>query len=274
MAACAAFLWISCTGEQEDIIDGITIPVPDLEVNAQAEALSDQIDDIVASVVFDDAAAAKSETQNRIEVPACMSVTKTTSGNQVTKVIDFGEGCQLANGVTYGGQIYVVYTWDNELRQANIVVETENLKVNDLMIAGRKEIVRSWPAEGTDGAPNSVVETNLTVSHSSGLNAVVTGVTTREWIAGFGSGTWGDNVVLIGGNRSVTTYLNDREIASYQMEITDKLRREWACRFIVSGVLKVSKSDFSCTLNYGEGQCDSKAVITTSGGRSKEIQLR
>lgn len=274
MAACAAFLWVSCTADQESMIDDAQIPVPDLEVNAQAEALSDQIDDIAASVVVDESAAAKSELQNRVELPSCVTITKTTSGSQVTKVLDFGEGCQMANGVTYGGQIYVVYTWDNELRQANIVVETENLKVNDLMIAGRKEIVRSWPAPETDGVPNSVVETDLTVSHSSGLNAVVSGVTTREWIAGFGSGTWGDNVVLIGGNRNVTTFLNDQELASYQMVITDKLRREWACRFIVSGVLTVSKSDFSCTLNYGEGQCDNKALITTSGGRSKEIQLK
>lgn len=269
-----AIAWVSCTEENENILEGVEIPVPDIEVTAQAEALSDQIDDIAASVVVDEFSSGKGIAMERIDLPSCITITKEISGNQVYKVLNFGQGCQMANGVTYSGEIHVLYTWDSELRQANIVVETAGLSVNDLMITGRKEIVRTWPAQGSDDVPVSEVQTELTVSHSSGLNAVVNGVTTREWIAGFGSGNWGDNIVLIGGNRTVATYLNDNRIASYQMEITQKLRREWACRFIVSGELTVSKENFSATMNYGDGQCDNKAVVTTSGGRSKEIQLR
>ncbi|WP_224489590.1 hypothetical protein [Robertkochia flava] len=272
--ALSAVLWTSCSDEADNLTENLEIPVADIEINAQAELLSDQIDDIAASVVVDESAAAKSVISQRVELPACVTITKTANGDKVKKIIDFGNGCTLANGVAYSGQIIVEYIWNNELRQANIVVGTDNLGVNDLMITGRKEILRTWPAADQGGYPNSEVQSDLVVAHPSGLNARVTGTTTREWIAGFGTGNWADNVVLIGGNRRVQTYMNDSLLNTYEMEITDNLRREWACRFIVSGTLSLSNSLFSATLNYGDGNCDNKALLTTSSGRTKEIELR
>ena len=274
LMALSTVLWMSCSEEADELKEELEIPVADIEINAQAELLSDQIDDIAASVVVDESAAAKGIPAQRMELPACVVITKEIVGNKVTKVIDFGTGCALANGVEYSGQIHVEYTWDNELRQANILVETANLGVNDLLIAGRKEIVRNWPAADQEGFPNSEVSTDLVVEHPSGLNAKVSGSTTREWISGFGSGNWADNVVLIGGDRTVKTYMNDALLSTYEMQITEPLRREWACRFIVSGVLSIKNSLFSATLNYGDGACDSKAMLTTPSGRTKEIQLR
>lgn len=274
LMALSAFLWISCSDDKDDTTDSVEIPVEDIEVNAQAELLSDQIDDIAAAVVTDESASAKQITANRIELPACLTVTTTFDGDKVTKVLDFGEGCQMANGVTYSGKLWVVYTWDNEMRQANIVVETEGFGMNDLLVSGRKEIVRTWPGAEETGFPASEVSTELTVTHGSGLNATVTGTTTREWVEGYGSGNWGDNVVLIGGNRTVTTYLNDAMLYAYEVKITDKLRREWSCRFIVSGELTLSRDGFTATLNYGSGDCDNKAMLTTPSGATKQIELR
>lgn len=269
-----ALLWTSCTEETDNLLQDAEIPVLDIEVNAQAEALSDQIDDIAAAVVVGESSSAKGSAQQRVMLPECVTITENLVGNKMNKTLDFGDGCPMANGVVYSGQLFVSYIWDAEMRRADIVVETENLGVNDLLIAGRKAIVRTWPAAGSEDFPMSEVNTELTVSHPSGLNAVVSGVTTREWIEGFGSDSWGDNVVLIGGSRRVTSFLNDAELGTYVMEITDKLRREWACRFIVSGELVISRGDFTATMNFGEGLCDNKAMLTTSGGRSKEIELR
>lgn len=267
-------LWTGCSETTEIIEDAVKVPLAELEANAQAELISDHIDDIVGSVVVDESIAMKGESLNRLELPACATVIKTITEGVVTKKIDFGTGCEMTDGVTFSGVLWVVYTWDNESRQANIVLETEGFGVNDLAISGRKEIVRSWPAEGEDGFPHSSVETAMEVVHPDGLAVDVTGVTTRTWIAGYGSGNWGDNVVLIGGSRQLVSYLNGNKLSTYTMEITEDLRREWACRFIVSGTLSLSRGDFTATLNYGDGQCDNKAMLTLPSGVRQEINLR
>ena len=47
-----------------------------------------------------------------------------------------------------------------------------------------------------------------------------------------------------------------------------------ACRFIVSGVVKIERTGKSpVEIDYGSGECDAKAVVTRNGV-SKEILLR
>jgi hypothetical protein len=57
-------------------------------------------------------------------------------------------------------------------------------------------------------------------------------------------------------------------------EIETPLRRELSCRFIVSGILNVSRNDATASLDFGDGSCDAKGVLTYPDGTSEEVFLR
>lgn len=267
-------LFTGCSDDGENEAEQALIPVEEVELDLQSEFISDQLDDIAEAVSADEVVSAKGESAEKPALPECVVVTTTAEGGLITRVVDFGAGCTLANGLEYSGKLIMLIARDHELRKAEIVVETEEFFVNDLAVTGRKEITRTWPESLTLGIPESVVSTELRIEHPAGVYAEVTGTTTREWIEGYGSGTWGDNVVLIGGDRTVKTYLNEVLVNTYQATITEKLRREWACRFIVSGVMDISKNVFSASLDFGDGNCDNKAMLTSEAGVSREIVLR
>lgn len=267
-------LFTGCSNDSENEAEQALIPVEEVELDLQSEFISDQLDDIAEAVSADEVVGAKTDTAQKPALPECVVVTTTAEGDVIKRVVDFGGGCTLANGLEYSGKLIMLITRDHDLRKAEIVVETEEFFVNDLAVSGRKEITRSWPESLTAGIPESVVSTELRVSHPAGVHAEVSGTTTREWIEGYGSGTWGDNVVLIGGERTVNTYLNEVLVKTYQATITEKLRREWSCRFIVSGVMDISKNEFSASLDFGDGGCDNKATLTSEAGITREIVLR
>jgi len=60
----------------------------------------------------------------------------------------------------------------------------------------------------------------------------------------------------------------------YSSIIIEELRRELACKFIVRGIIEISKPEVSFTLNFGDGSCDDKAALTNSVGEEKEITIK
>jgi len=72
----------------------------------------------------------------------------------------------------------------------------------------------------------------------------------------------------------VTTTFRDGTIFTSTISTDKPLRREMACRFIVSGVVQISKGDRQGTFDYGDGTCDNKATFTNSKDEVKEITLR
>jgi len=89
-------------------------------------------------------------------------------------------------------------------------------------------------------------------------------------VQGKGTRTWGDNVFLITGN--VTTTFKDGAV--FTSKITAPLRREMACRFIVSGIVEISKGDRQGTLDFGDGTCDNMATFKNAEGVVTAFTLR
>jgi hypothetical protein len=58
------------------------------------------------------------------------------------------------------------------------------------------------------------------------------------------------------------------------------LKNEWetplifdgSCEFIKSGVVELTKNSSTAIINYGDGTCDSKAIVTIDG-TTEEISL-
>ena len=56
-------------------------------------------------------------------------------------------------------------------------------------------------------------------------------------------------------------------------EILEALRRELACKFIVSGIISLNKNENNAILSYGDGECDDLATVSINGGERREIHL-
>ncbi|MCX6332744.1 MAG: hypothetical protein NT092_00385, partial [Bacteroidia bacterium] len=92
----------------------------------------------------------------------------------------------------------------------------------------------------------------------------------REWIAGLLTrNIWDDECFITGTASGVTI-----KRVNFSNTITSALYWKRACRFIVSGVVKIEREGSEpVTLNYGEGECDAYATLTM-GDKSKEIILK
>ena len=95
------------------------------------------------------------------------------------------------------------------------------------------------------------------------------GTKTREWIEGTLNSNWADHVFLISGSWE-TNFANGN---THSTNITTPLRREASCRFLVSGVLDLVRTNYTGTLNYGDGMCDNLALFTNEDGKELEIKL-
>ena len=56
------------------------------------------------------------------------------------------------------------------------------------------------------------------------------------------------------------------------VNVIEPLRRELACKFLVSGIVNLTKNENMAILNYGDGECDDLAIITING-QDHEIHL-
>jgi hypothetical protein len=121
-----------------------------------------------------------------------------------------------------------------------------------------------------NGNPQSTLVFEVKVTWPNGEWAAREGTKVREFIEGYQTRDFEDNVFLITGNWR-STFKNGTVVKA---KITEALRREMTCKFFVSGIVELQKEDRSGTLNFGDGTCDDKAIFTTDTGEEIEITLK
>jgi len=200
-------------------------------------------------------------------LPDCVTITIVLVQNMKTVTIDFGDGCELRNGNFVSGKIILTYEKDPEAASKMISFEFDGFTFNDKSVEGSGSILRERSNE--NGNPQSTRTGNVTVTWPDGTFANKNGTKIREWIEGVGTGAWGDNVFLITGNWMFTK----KNGTVLSATILTELRRELACKFIVSGLIELQKNDNTALLDYGDGDCDDLATVSINGGERIEIHL-
>jgi hypothetical protein len=254
--------------------DGVALTEPISDSDAIAVVESDDLSDDIGNVVDDylmenEGMSARPEAESKTsDILTCVTKTIVITGTTKTVTLDFGEGCELPNGNILGGKIIMSYALDTNVASFTATYTFENFFYNDISIEGENSLVRTRAND--NGNPQSTVTIDMKVTWPDGVYATRKGTKTREWIEGFGTRTFGDNVFLITGNWSAT-FKNGTVVSA---NITTPLRREMACRFIVSGVVELQKNNTTGTLDFGDGSCDNVATFTNENGESREITLR
>lgn len=263
----------SCSKDSDneaDVQEDATAQITTKTINQSDEVdmVEEELSNIALDVFAVDEAQAKGDTEYSSDfLPDCVTITTVVTAGNITKTIDFGDGCELPNGNILAGQVIVSYSADFDAPSHTISVALENFYFNEISLEGGKTIVRTLTDEGNPIA-NKVA--NLTVVWPDGDTASYAADKTREWIEGFGTGYWGDNVFLLSGS---VNFVNV-EGNTFTKEVIVPLRREWACRFIVSGVLDISRNDITVSLDFGDGSCDPFGTVTLPDGTEQEILLR
>lgn len=258
-------VFFSCNKETETTAEPT---VENMQKSVEVDDATDNVSSIIESVyVMEEQEEGKTTKETESFIPPCMTKTIVISGMTRTVTLDFGEGCDLPNGNHLSGVITIVYERNPEAMQRTITYSFSNFFFNNKQIEGGGSIERM--KSNANGNPQATKSMDITLTWASGASAHRVGTRVREWVEGFGSGTWGDNVFLITGHWT-TEFPNGNVNTGI---VTVPLRREMACRFIVSGVVAVSHNELSGTLDYGDGDCDNTAIFTDADGVEHTIVL-
>lgn len=257
---------VSCQSEEGTNAEA-EIDLKSTETEAALDKVSDETSVIIEEAYLIEAFPETKSSANERYLPDCVTITVVLVQNMKTVTVDFGEGCELRNGNVVAGKLILEYEKDPEAATKLISFEFDGFVFNDKEVSGGGSVLRKRAND--NGNPESTKTADVTATWPDGTFANKNGTKVREWIEGYGTGAWGDNVYSITGNWTFTkkngTVLN--------AQITEPLRRELACKFIVSGTIALSKNDSSVLLNYGDGNCDDLATVSFNDGAEREIHL-
>ncbi len=273
MLSIVALTFFACKKDNANTDDA---DITSVEENAQAdEVFSDTFTDVsTVETEYPDLFNAAGETKiqsdnsNPSISTTCATITVAPEGNVWPKAVTFyfGEnGCTGNNSnVTRKGKIIAVFTKSFKEAGSVITITFENYFVNDHKIEGTKTITNN----GINAAGHPEFTINVSKSKISSTTRTFSWNSNRtiEWI----KGTNMDDSFSITGSANGA----NSKGKEFTVSITKPLIKKTGCRFIVAGILEIKPADrLARVLDYGNGNCDDKAIVTVNGF-SKEITLR
>ena len=219
---------------------------------------------------LDEHALASGQVQ-RLDSAHCFTVSAISFKNnslfplQVT--IDFGNGC-LSNGHWRTGKVITVYTGRITEAGKSATTTFDGYTIDSLSITGTHVI--------TNTTSNN--HRQFTVDISNGKLSLTSG-NYIEWhshkvltqIEGNGTPLLPmDDIFTLTGTSNGKVKHGD-VIVAYNSNIETPLVKKFTCHWITEGVIKIkretlaSNSKWVASLDYGNGDCDNKAVLTING---------
>lgn len=268
-------LFTACSNDESDVIDSPNQDYSELTLASEVDETLESLDDISLDIfeqqeAFDSGRISNESSRSSQyfnNLPDCVTVTVVAEQNYREVTLDFGtEGC-LVRGNILKGKIILSWTRNPDVHEVTITKSLEDFYFNEKNILGTNVILKQLSNE--NGNPQFTHTLDLTIIWPDGLQASHQGTKIREWIEGFGSGVWSDNVFEITGNWT-TSFVNGN---SNSYEVIIPLRREVICYYFVSGSVDVERANFSGVLDFGEGDCDNMATFTFDNGEVIDITL-
>lgn len=240
-------------------------------IEVQRSAEIDQIDNVLGDLIIDAYEEEETSLADRTlyarDVPECVTITVVAQQNYRQVTLDFGtEGC-IVHGHLIKGQIVFDYTRNPEVQQIMINYNLIDFYFDAKNIIGNRSILKELSNE--NGNPQFTHNLSVTVIWPNGVQASREGTKIREWVDGFGSGIFSDNVFEITGDWSAS-FVNGN---THAYEVLIPLRREVICDYFVSGSFDVQRTNFGGVFDFGNGACDNQATFIFNSGQEITITL-
>ena len=192
---------------------------------------------------------------------------KGTFPNVIT--IDFGAGCTDLNGREKKGKIIINISDDLKNQGAVRTITTDNFYIDGVKIEGTRTLTNIGIDKNGYRCFTRVV-TNQKLTFPDGRTATWSSNTNVCQTAGIATKERLDDEFLITGTSSGT----NRNGKSFSAETVEPLVKKAICPWFVDGVNKITDSVNTVSVDYGDGTCDKKAVVTLPNGNKKEILIR
>lgn len=181
-----------------------------------------------------------------------------------TLTINFEGGCTDGHGNTRKGKIIINLEKNLWFSDSKATITFENYSINGIKVEGTVVVTTtSWlSAKKTF----TYTVTGGKVTHANGYTATYSGTRKIEYKDN-GTVAVSDDVFEITGNATLTDNLGTATAT-----ITTPLQRGLLCPWIQAGEVTVTLNAHSGKINYGNGDCDKKAILTV-GDKTKEITL-
>ena len=259
-----------CSNDDSVVQEEQNEDISEVRLSSEIDKASSVIDDIIIDAYegqeLSDSGRVGEE-QQRNGLPGCVTVTVVAQQGFREVTVDFGtEGC-MVHGHLLKGQIVFSYTRDLEAQQVLITYDLIDFFLDAKNIIASKTLLKELSND--NGNPQFTHTLDLTVIWPNGVQASREGLKIREWVEGFGSGVFNDNVFEIMGHWS-TTFVNGN---THAYEVITPLRREVICYYFVSGSVDVQRTNFGGTFDYGSGDCDNQASFTFNNGTMIAVTL-
>ncbi len=187
-----------------------------------------------------------------------------------TVTIDFGDSCEGPNGRVRKGQIVVTVT-DNLINEGAVRTATfVDFFIDDAQIEGTRTLTNlGYDDNGNITLSRVVSGGQITFPNGEGASWESDVIMTQ--IAGGNTPLFFlDNVFEITGTASGV----NRQGKAYTINILEPLIKKKACPWFVEGVISITSENVEVTLNYGNGECDRKAILTLPNGTEHEILMK
>ncbi len=177
-----------------------------------------------------------------------------------TVTIDFGEGCVGKDGKLRKGKIVSVYTGPMFIAGSKTSTTFVDYSVDSFKIEGT-HTVENTSSSNKKGWTVKVVDGKIT-NTNSGSWQKWSSVKTHTQVEGNGTPHYPlDDVFEITGEASGSNSNGSLWTAT----VTSPLIKKIGCPWIVKGTVRISINNNNGILDYGDGGCNNKAVITING---------
>lgn len=247
----------ACTNDETTESVSEEQEVTEVMQSSEMDVISASLEDIIIEMYeVQEGVESKRGISSKSSFPDCVTVTLVMEQNYRELTVDFGDdGCVIRDHL-YEGQIVITYERNPEAQQVFLGYVLNDFYFDTKNVIGSNSILKELSND--NGNPQFTHTVDLTVVWPNAMQASREGQIIREWIEGFGSGVFNDNVF------EITGYWNAAFVngGAHSYEINLPLRREVTCYYFVSGSIDVERTFFGGTLDYGEGVCDNLATFT------------
>ncbi len=177
-----------------------------------------------------------------------------------TVTIDFGNGCLGRDGKFRKGKIVTIYTNRMLIPGAKISTSFVNYFVDSFKIEGT-HITENTSTSNKQGLLVKVIDGKII---NTNANTWIKWNSEKNILQIEGNGTPNfplDDVYKITGNARGANSIGH----SWAANVKEPLIKKFTCRWIVKGTVHLIKNGKEALLDYGNGDCDRKAIIYING---------
>lgn len=192
--------------------------------------------------------------------------TRTVEGTWNEGVVTFVfDNCEY-KGAVRNGTVNIAYTRKLLIhrRAVNTVITFDNYSIDGVKVEG----TLTSTIQGDSVAPSfTVVGKDMKLTFSDNRTIEWNATRTFTMVEGFTTIIRDDNVIEMSGT---VTGVN-RKGVSFE-SVQSKIRREYTCKWPVSGTNTITSEDRVTVIDYGNGECDN-IITVTSNGVSLDVNL-